>query len=206
MSLQPSAFLESIIAFLMPYFSAFAADADAARNEIIETLASYATRTRAEMLHAAQIAAFGMSTLDTLAEAKAADMSLSMRLRYRGCANGLDRSCKHHETALDRRLACDPPMAAESAPEPVNDLPDAEAQRILEAAQTAIASHRGRLAPKHSAPNPSAPEHSATHPHASLAAGLSAPEQEWRNMKLSADAMMNALKQMGVPVDAAPGG
>jgi hypothetical protein len=196
MSLQPSAFLESIIAFLMPYFSEFAADADAARNEIIETLASYATRTRAEMLHAAQIVAFGMSTLDTLAEAKAADMSLSMRLRYRGCANGLDRSCKHHETALDRRLAGDPPMAEESAPEPVNDLPDADAQRMIEAAQAAIASHRSRLAP----------EHSATHAHPSPATGLTGPAQEWRNMKLSADAMMNALKQMGVPVDAVPGG
>jgi hypothetical protein len=194
MSLQPSAFLESIIAFLMPYFSEFAADADAARNEIIETLASYATRTRAEMLHAAQIVAFGMSTLDTLAEAKAADMSLSMRLRYRGCANGLDRSCKHRETALDRRLAGDPPMAAEPAPEPMNDLPGAEAQRMIEAAQAAIASHRGRLAPE------------ATHPHTLPAAGLTGPAQEWRNMKLSADAMMNALKQMGVPVDAVPGG
>jgi hypothetical protein len=146
MPLQPSAFLESIIAFLMPYFSAFAADAEAARSEIIETLGSYATRTRAEMLHAAQIIAFGMSALDTLAEAKEADMSSSMRIRYRGCANGLDRACKQNETALRRRLACDLPTVVEPTPETMNDLPDAEAVRIIEAAQTAIASYRSRLA------------------------------------------------------------
>ena len=44
---------------------------------------AYETRTRAEMLQAAHIIAFGMTTLDVLAEAKTAEMSQSMRLRYR---------------------------------------------------------------------------------------------------------------------------
>jgi len=194
MSLQQSPFLESIIAFLMPYFSAFAADADAARTEIIETLASYATRTRAEMLHAAQIIAFGMSTLDTLAEAKEADMSLSMRIRYRGCANGLDRACKQNETALRRRLACDLPVMVEPAPEPVNDLPDAETVSIIEAAQTAIATYRSRLAAEHAAIQPP------------TTTGLLESSLEWRNMQLSTDAMLSTLRQMGAPIDPASAG
>ena len=37
--------------------------------------------------------------------------------RYRGCANGLNRSCKQHEAALDRRLACELPEATEPAAE-----------------------------------------------------------------------------------------
>jgi hypothetical protein len=49
--------VESIITFLMPYFSIHASDVRGARSEIIDTLASYATRTRAEMLQAAQIIA-----------------------------------------------------------------------------------------------------------------------------------------------------
>jgi hypothetical protein len=55
MAQRSSAYLETIIAFLLPYFSAAAADIKDARSEIIDTLASYATRTRAEMLQAAHI-------------------------------------------------------------------------------------------------------------------------------------------------------
>jgi hypothetical protein len=55
MAQRSSAYLETIIAFLLPYFSAAAADLKDARSEIIDTLASYATRTRAEMLQAAHI-------------------------------------------------------------------------------------------------------------------------------------------------------
>ena len=92
MALRPNSFLETIIAFLLPYFSAASMDKHEARSEIIDTLTSYDTRTRAEMLQAAHIIAFGMTTLDVLAEAKTAEMSPSMRLRYRGCANNLNRS------------------------------------------------------------------------------------------------------------------
>ena len=83
MALPPNSFLETIIAFLLPYFSAASRDKHEARSEILDTLACYETRTRAEMLQAAHIIAFGMTTLDVLAEAKTAEMSQSMRLRYR---------------------------------------------------------------------------------------------------------------------------
>jgi hypothetical protein len=123
-SLKPSAFLETIIVFLLPYFTIGTADPIEARTEILETLASYATRTRAEILQAAQIVAFGMTTLDVLAEARTAGMSMSMRIRFRGCANGLNRSTLQTEKALDHRLACDPPRAPEPTPEPVSDIPN----------------------------------------------------------------------------------
>src|SRR3984957_13869494 len=142
MALRPAAFLETIIACLMPYFAGEATTQEA-RSEIIDTLASYATRTRAEMLQAAQIIALGMTTLDVLAEAKTAEMSQSMRIRYRGCANGLNRSTLNTEKALDRRLDCELPAATpEPVPEPMNDLPDADMEIAMAQARAAIEAHR----------------------------------------------------------------
>jgi hypothetical protein len=89
----------------LPYFTIATADISHARIEIIDTLGSYAIRTRAEMLQAAQIIALGMTTLEVLAEARTAEMSPSMRIRCRGCANGLNRSTLQTEKALDLRLA-----------------------------------------------------------------------------------------------------
>jgi hypothetical protein len=158
MSPQSNFFLESIITFLLPYFSIHAADLRGARSEILDTLASYATRTRAEMLQAAQIIALGMTTLDVLAEAKTAEMSQSMRIRYRGCANGLNRSTLNTEKALDRRLDCELPAATpEPVPEPVNDVPDADMQVAMEQARAAIEAHRNSLPsrrPASDAPKP----------------------------------------------------
>jgi hypothetical protein len=82
--------IEESIAFLLPYFGDLGGEDREARIEIIETLAAYATRARAEMLKASQIIALGMTTLDVLSGAKTTEMSQSMRIRYRGCANGLN--------------------------------------------------------------------------------------------------------------------
>jgi hypothetical protein len=174
-----SAFLESIIAFLLPYVITAAKDARDARTEIIETLEAYATRTRAEMLQAAHIIALGMTTLDVLAEAKTADMSPSMRLRYRGCANGLNRSTLRTEKALDERLAYDPPTIPETIPEPVNDVPDADLETAMEHARAAIDAHRNRV-------SSSRPDTSNNPPWAA--------------------AMIDTMTQMGLPVGPTPGG
>src|SRR5271154_7637555 len=108
-------------------------DKHEARSEIIDTLASYETRTRAEMLQAAHIIAFGMTTLDVLAEAKTAEMSQSMRLRYRGCANSLNRSTLQTEKALDQRLGDEVlPAAFNPAPEPINDMHESELKAAIE--------------------------------------------------------------------------
>jgi hypothetical protein len=139
MIFKPSLFLENIVRFLMPFFLGLTVDIDVARAEILETLASYGIRTRSEMLKAAQIVAFGMSALDTLGEAKAAEMSPSMRLRFRGCANGLNRSGQQHEASLAKSLACDAPEAAEPMQEPIDDVLDPEVEAMLEEARANIA-------------------------------------------------------------------
>jgi hypothetical protein len=125
-SLKPTLFLETIIAFLLPYFTIGTADPSHARTEILETLASFATRTRSEMLQAARIVAFGMTTLDVLAEARTAGMSISMRVRFHGSANGLNRSALQTEKSLGHRLACDPLTVPEPMPDPGSPDPDPE--------------------------------------------------------------------------------
>jgi hypothetical protein len=182
--LHPSAFLERLIRLLLPYFLGVCPDLDAARAEILETLASYGARTRSEMLNAAEIIAYGLSGLDALFEAKTAEMSPSLRLRYRGCANNLSRSCQKAEQMLTKRLASDLPQSAEPHPEPVNDMPQPEVQQAIQAVQATIATYRNR---------PSA-NHPTTSPQAQPAS------QDDHNNHLWDGAMINALAQMGMPV------
>ncbi len=194
MSHKPNHFVESIIAFLMPYFSIHAADVRGARSEIIDTLASYATRTRAEMLQAAQIIALGMTTLDVLAEAKTAEMSQSMRIRYRGCANGLNRSALNTEKALDRRLDCELPAATpDPVPEPVNDVSDADMQVAMEHARAAIEAHR--LSVQSRRPASDSPKTPVTTP---VRTTNPTPPQD-QNKQLWSSAMVDAFEQMGLP-------
>ena len=183
MALGPGSFLETIIAFLLPYFSAASMDKHEARSEIIDTLASYETRTRAEMLQAAHIIALGMTTLDVLAEAKTAEMSVSMRLRYRGCANNLNRSTLQTEKALDERLARELPPAPAEIPEPIDDMREAEIMAVIQQAKAKIDTQRPRA-------------HPATAPHL-------ATDQTW-DAHLWASAMMDSLQQPAAPVQPAP--
>ena len=180
---RPNSFLETIIAFLLPYFIDASRDKHEARSEIIDTLDSYETRTRAEMLQAAHIIAFGMTTLDVLAEAKTAEMSQSMRLRYRGCANSLNRSTLQTEKALDERLARELPPDPAAMPEPIDDMRQAEIM-------AAIQQHKAKV-------NAQRPHtHSAAAPHL-------APDQTW-DAHLCASAMLDSLQQPAAPVQPSP--
>lgn len=105
MSLPSSSFLNRLIRFLMPFFLDTDGDVETAQQEILETLASYGARTRAELLSAAQIVAYSMSALEALNEAKGDDLSPAMRLRLRGCANGMNRASQQNETTLAKRIA-----------------------------------------------------------------------------------------------------
>jgi hypothetical protein len=118
---QYSIFMQHIIRVLLPYFCLTTTDIDAAAADIIETLNSYGVRTRAEFIKATQIIALSMVTLETLAESTAQDLSPSLRVRYRGCANGLTRSTMQCEQALERRLADDSP--GQPAHEPAARMP-----------------------------------------------------------------------------------
>jgi hypothetical protein len=145
MSLQTSPFLERLIRFLIPYFIGVTPDSEAARAEILETLESYGARTRAEFLNAMQTIAYGMAALDMLHEAKTTEMSPSMRLRFRGCANNLTRNGQKHEQTLIKRLACDQPGAARRSAEPVDDVPDAAVDITLEEVKAELDKYRHRF-------------------------------------------------------------
>jgi hypothetical protein len=141
--LDPSPFLDRLVLFLMPYFLAVAPDHATARSEILETLAAYGARTRAELFTAAQILAFGFSALDVLAEAKTIqEMPAPTRLRYRNCANALNRICQQNEKALAKRLACEDP-----SPETGED----GLQEMLRKSKATLDACRNRLNPARSA-------------------------------------------------------
>jgi hypothetical protein len=183
MARPPNSFLETIIAFLMPYFIGASRDKQEARSEILDTLTSYETRTRAEMLQAAHIIAFGMTTLDVLAEAKTAEMSQSMRLRYRGCANNLNRSTLQTEKALDQRLGDELPPAPAEMAEPVDDMRQAEIMAAIQQYRAEVDAKRPRV-------------HPATAPHP-------ATDQTW-DPQLWATAMINSMQPPGDPVQPCP--
>jgi hypothetical protein len=181
-------FVERLILFLMPYFLPVAVDPAVARAEILETLGSYGGRTRAEVINAARIIAFSFSALDTLAEATAEDLSASMRLRYKGCANNLNRSCQQNEQNLAMRLACDLPEAIEQSTELVNDVPDHEYQKAVQHAHDEIAAHRDRL---DAARSPNLPSRRAS------------TTQQAENDRIWGSVMMEVLSEMGMPVQPA---
>jgi hypothetical protein len=187
MALRPNSFLETIIAFLMPYFTDAARDKHEARSEIVDTLVAYETRTRAEMLQAAHIIAFGMTTLDVLAEAKTAEMSQSMRLRYRSCANSLNRSTLQTEKALDQRLGDELPAAPAAMPEPIDDMREAEIMAAIQQAKANINAQRPRA-------------HPATGPHPAT----NDPRDQTWDPQLWASAMIESLQHPGAPVQPSP--
>jgi AcrR family transcriptional regulator len=146
MPLPASPFLERLVRFLTPYFAGVSPDPEITRLEILETIEAYGARTRAELLNVVQIIAFSMSVLDVLYEASTTEMSASMRLRARGCANNLDRSFQKNEQALSKRFAGDPPNLVKPAEEPIDDLSDFDVDEAIQHAQAAIARHRAGFA------------------------------------------------------------
>ncbi len=187
MALPPNSFLETIIAFLLPYFIAASRDKQEARSEILDTLAAYETRTRAEMMQAAHIIAFGLTTLDVLAEAKTTEMSQSMRLRYRSCANSLNRSTLQTEKALDQRLGDELPAAPAEMAEPIDDMRQAEIMAAIQQHKANIITQRPRTTP-------------AKGPHV---ATNDPRDQAW-DPQLWASAMIESLQQPAAPAQPSP--
>jgi hypothetical protein len=217
MPLTTQPFLLTMIAFLEPYFVGVGMDITVAQAEIVQTLASYGTRSRSEIINAAKIIAFDMSTLDTLREAATTEMSPSLRLRYRSCANGLNRSSQQNEKTLAVRLACDLHEIAE----PVNDVSDATAQEAVQQAQATIDTTRNRLfggTPRatgvHAQTASERPESQGSvskmrgsplregpMPEFGWPAVVNVtPEQEARTKEMWGDAMIKVLGDMGRPV------
>jgi len=139
---QTNRFLEHLIDFLMPFFLHIAPSIEQARAEILETLASYGPRTRQEFLHAAQIIAFGLSTLDALSEAKITDMPPA----------ALPRLCQQPQPSLPTERESPGQTADLRArrrrrplSEPVNDISEEEIQQAVRQAKAKIEIIRKRL-------------------------------------------------------------
>jgi hypothetical protein len=197
-AIRPGPFLNRLVIYLLPYFLAVTADQAKAEAEVLETLASYGARTRAELVKAVQIIALSFSALEVLAEAKAdRQMPPPLRLRYFGCANALSRHSEHSEKTLEKRLKCDLHAPAKSAaepayqpaPKPADDLPEADAEATMQQAQNVITAYRDRLTA------------------ARAAAGLQPPPASGPNQtRRGASAVMQAIFEGGMPNRAAPAG
>jgi hypothetical protein len=228
MTLKSSALMEAVIDFLLPYFMPSALDIHDARIEIVDTLTAYAARTRSEYLQVARIIAFSMTALDVLAEAKTTDMSLSMRVRYRGCANNLNRTTMQLEKALDQRLAldaaqpdaahcdapqCDAPQYDMTQPDaaqfdiPECEIPDTAAPAPQPAVETRHVDEQGDVVARVTAAI--AAHRQGLAYHQGLASsqpttGTLAAHQAERNKQLWAQTMIDTLQQMGIPVQRIP--
>jgi hypothetical protein len=146
--LTNSLFLKRLICYLMPYFAPVTNNMDRAEADIIETLASYGARTRAEFLNVVQIIACSMSGLELLTLAKVdTTLSASQQIRLRGCANNLNRSAHQAEKALTARLKCDLPTQPEIPAEPVNDVTPAQTEEILHRIDAQLAAARAAVHP-----------------------------------------------------------
>ena len=183
-TLQDSPFLERLLRYLIPYFTGVTPDLQAAHAEALETLASYGARTRGELMNAVQVIILGFSTLETLCEATACEMSPSMRLRFRGCANNLNRNGQKTEQILIKRLTCDIPKPTDLTAEPINDIPEAQVEETLRQTQAKIDTARNHLPTARPAHTPQPP------PQA----------QADQNKRLWGSAMMDTLAEMGMPV------
>ena len=189
---QASPFLERLLRFLIPYFTGVSADIAVARAEALETLVSYGARTRAELLCAVQIIIFSFAALDTLAEANMDHISPAMRIRFRGCANNLNRNCQKNELILAKRLACDAPKTTNPRVEPIDDVPEDVAAEIMELAKAAIQDCR-----EHATVNqPAANRFAATHTTQSRPQLQRHPEKRTRG----GDLLDRLAAEMAMPI------
>jgi hypothetical protein len=151
-----------IIALLAPMFLGISAgDVNLARMAAIETVNAYRVQNHADLIAVAQIVAFGLAALGSLSMSMADDISLSMALRLRANANGLNRSAEqnrralqrsHHDDPAPHRMAPEPHrMAAEPEPEPADtfaghdDLDEAEVFLSVAAVKELAAEAEARL-------------------------------------------------------------
>ena len=77
-----------------------------------------------------------------------------MRIRFRGCANNLNRNGQKTEQTLAKRLACDVPKATDTTADPIYDLPEPQVEEILQQTQAKLDTCRNRLSGKRPAHSP----------------------------------------------------
>jgi flagellum-specific peptidoglycan hydrolase FlgJ len=112
--------LDHVLGFLIPFFLTGTDGDDApARQAAIELLQSYGTTTDQQLVLAAEIVAFSLTTLANLGQSVAdPDLSINTRLRLRSNANALSRASDRNRKALERTRNAEP--AHGGAPEPAS--------------------------------------------------------------------------------------
>jgi hypothetical protein len=134
---------ERIVLFLMPFFVGVSDDVAAVRRAITDSLDAFGTTGPAELLAAAQAIAFGLSALDTLAEAHVGGHPEATRIRLRACAVTLQRSALLCERALKKRSPAKAPNVP-AAPADAIEKPGAGVRSCL-AARAPDAPDRNRI-------------------------------------------------------------
>ena len=116
-----SALMMFILAALSSMMVPTLSDLTLARLAAQEAIEAYRTRGQHELITIGQIVAFAITALDTLRLSMSDDLSLSMKLRLRGNANGLNRSSRDCTQLLEksRSSAADHRNPATPAPVPM---------------------------------------------------------------------------------------
>jgi hypothetical protein len=104
-----------LISMVAPLLMAGGVDLGTATAAARQAIDAYRTRGEPELLSAAQILGFSVMSLDSLRLSAGPEVSVTRKLRLRGNANGLSRSCQRANAMLAqqrREAAHDPPAGA----------------------------------------------------------------------------------------------
>ena len=111
-----SPLLTFILAALSSMMAPTLSDLALARLAAQEAIDAYQARARHDLMTIAQIVGFAITALDTLRLSMPDDLSLSMKLRLRGNANGLNRSSRDCTKLLEKaRLSAGVPAESPSS-------------------------------------------------------------------------------------------
>ena len=96
-----SPLLDYLLAVLASVMAAGLGDAGLARRAAVQAIEAFQPRGTHELIATGQILSFALAALDTLRLSAPPDLSLSMKLRLRGNANGLNRAARDNTRILD---------------------------------------------------------------------------------------------------------
>ncbi len=114
----PGPLMLFILATLSSMMAPALADQQLARLAAREAIDAYQTRGRRDVLTIGQIIAFAVAALDSLRLSMPAEISLSMKLRLRGNANGLNRSSCQCTRLLESARTCEGMDVPAARPDP----------------------------------------------------------------------------------------
>jgi hypothetical protein len=124
-----------LITMVAPLLMAGGVDLGTATAAARQAIDAYRVRGEPELLSAAQILGFSVMSLDSLRLSAGPEVSVSRKLRLRGNANGLSRSCQRANAMLERQrreAAYDPPAGPPASTEPAASTEPDEARREAE--------------------------------------------------------------------------